>query len=239
MSRLALTSFFHGLGSSAPTGSPSSPTKLPNPAPAVAPPSAAGAVVMTVPGPKGERREVTKAYLIDAAQHANCNRTRDVLSLGKLASLWIATQTDAYQAEGLRGDLLNVNRQIAAYWLSDLMGRDLVKVLGISTVYALLPLVKRDSRTGVWTIRPGVEREAMELVAMASANRWNAHQAKEALAMLFPPRVKRQGKKGLHAKKVKRLQREIQKLAPDEFAELQDWLKTARPASSGRTSAAA
>jgi hypothetical protein len=154
-----------------------------------------------------------------------------MLYLGRLATLWVATQTDraaairelrhAYELAGLAGEILNVNRQIAAWQLHQLFDSEVVKGLGVSTIRALLPLVKRDCKTGAWTIRPGVEQAARELVARTAAEHSNPQQAREAVARLFPPRKRRFQKQ---PRRVGRIQREIRHLSPAELAELRDWL---------------
>jgi hypothetical protein len=122
---------------------------------------------------------------------------------------------------GLAGEVLNVNRQIAAWQLHQLFDGEPVKGMGVSTIRALLPLIKRDSKTGSWTIRPGIETQAREVVARTAAERWNAQQAREAVAKLFPPRRRRNKKQ---PRRVGRIQREIRHLSPAELAELRNWL---------------
>ena len=176
---------------SSPVAEPAAAQAPPRPAAASTP---AGAKPAASAGPKPA--EVTKEIVVAQAMVTDSHRTLDILKFGKLACDWVRRQPDraqavreirqAMEAQGLRGDVLNVNRQIRAYALYDASDGKTIKSLGLSVVYALLPLVRRDSRTDVWTIRAGVEKQADELVARAAADRLSAVRVSQEVAAFFP-----------------------------------------------------
>ena len=179
--------------------------------------------------------EASDDRLLALATKADCNRTRDILILGRLASLRVARVPDRaavvqhirqlYEAADLRGDLLNVNRQIAAYQLSGVFGPEIVRRLGVSVVYALLPLIKRSSKTGIWTIHPGIEGQAHELVQRIASEHWTARQVQERVPTLFEPRAKHARKKG---RRLRRLKSQIRRLPVEELEELLLWAASLR-----------
>ena len=67
---------------------------------------------------------------------------------------------DRLKAEGIRGEMLRVNRIVAISWVARLFGYRQAKLLPVSTLRALLPLIKRHPRTGQWEIRSGVAGRA-------------------------------------------------------------------------------
>ena len=96
---------------------------------------------------------------------------------------------DRLKAEGIRGEMLRVNRIVAISWVARLFGYRQAKLLPVSTLRALLPLIKRQPRTGLWEIRKRVAGRAEALWARIGAERLSAAAVREAVKDLRPPRV--------------------------------------------------
>ena len=150
------------------------------------------------PAPK-----VTLGVLVDAWVRADCEASARVVRLGAMADTWIGEQlrhcvsraeavrriVDRLKAEGIRGEMLRVNRIVAISWVARLFGYRQAKLLPVSTLRALLPLIKRQPRTGLWEIRKRVAGRAEALWARIGAERLSAAAVREAVKDLRPPRV--------------------------------------------------
>ena len=134
---------------------------------------------------------------------ADSEASARVVRLGAMADTWIGEQlrhcvsraeavrriVDRLKAEGIRGEMLRVNRIVAISWVARLFGYRQAKLLPVSTLRALLPLIKRQPRTGLWEIRKRVAGRAEALWARIGAERLSAAAVREAVKDLRPPRV--------------------------------------------------
>ncbi len=222
---------------------------LPGAAPAAAaapagakPATPAGAKPAASDGATAAPSEVTDELLLAKARKADCNRTRDMAVLGKLAHRRAMDESDRaatlryirqlYLDAGLTGDAANVRKQIYCFGLAECFGGERITALPASTAQELFRLVCWERRTGVWGIRMGLEAGAHDLLANACGQQWKTMQVREAVtALLGPPRARRHKKSP--PRQVAKLRRQIERLwstSPEEFAELYDWLQALRTA---------
>jgi DNA-directed RNA polymerase specialized sigma24 family protein len=190
----------------------------PRPAPAEAGaggqgPQAVGATdaalkaIITMPtggGSKPTRQRVTKEFYFTECLKADFNEVRDFLRLGHIAHLWCSAQPDyeaaidqlrEYNRSGnLDGNALRTREQIACWHVSELFDRETVLALRRSTIRKLVPLIKRDTKTHAWSIRPTIENEARALVKRSLAEHWNVVTTSQEVCALVNPR-KRVAKK--------------------------------------------
>jgi hypothetical protein len=209
---------------------------LPGPAPAAAVSAGpAGAVVSTgAPAPGGqkpERRRVTKDLYFDESVKADFHEARDLLRLGQIAHVWCDAQLDYAKAigelrqfnatGGLEGKALRTREQIAAWHVHELFDGKTVEQLSRSAICKLIPLIKRDTKTHAWAIRPGIESRAKELVVLALAEHWSVKATAEKVAAL----VRRKRPATKKADRVQKLQSQIKRLAPEQRLQLLHWLQ--------------
>ncbi len=170
----------------------------PGPVAAASLPAAAG----PAPPPAAAPR-VTLGRLVAAWLAADQATTARVVHLGYWADQWVAEQArhavarpaairhivERLKAEGLRGEALRVNRIIALYWVVHLFGSKPAKTLPVSTLRALLPLIKRQPRTGQWAIRAALSAQSRALWAWILAEKPTAAAVRLKVLELRPARV--------------------------------------------------
>jgi hypothetical protein len=147
--------------------------------------------------------KLTLSRLVAEWLEADRGSAARVVRLGWLADQWIAQQArhavarpdavrrivERLREEGLRGELLRVNRVVALYWLAHLFGYKAAKGLPLSTLRAMLPLIKRQPRTGLWVVRAAKAAEAKALWARIVAQKPTAAAVRAEVSKLRPPRL--------------------------------------------------
>ena len=146
---------------------------------------------------------VTLGVLVDAWVRADSDASARLVRLGAMADAWIAEQArhavarpdavrrlvERLRAEGLKGETLRVSRIVALSWLARLMGYAQAKTIAVSTLRALLPLIKRQARTGQWQVRPPLKDRAAALWARILAEGLSAAAVRVEVLKLRPARV--------------------------------------------------
>jgi hypothetical protein len=125
-----------------------------------------------------------------------------VCRMGWMYGEWIAEQArnhvirenavkrigETLDRRGTGGTLRHVNRCIRIYQVAHLFGYKLAKTLPLTTLLALTPLIKRNSRTELWAIRAGLKTRALALWQRIHAEKLSAAAAGAEVDVLQPPR---------------------------------------------------
>ncbi len=154
--------------------------------------------------PKSRNPEIpTLGNLVAAWVRGDTEAAARLVRLGAMADAWIAEQArhavprpeairrivERLKSEGIRGESLRVNRIVAISWVARLFGYQTAKQLPVSTLRALLPLIKRQPTTAQWHIRPALKDSAIALWARIQAEHLSAAAVRAESLKLRPARI--------------------------------------------------
>ena len=156
------------------------------------------ATIAQRPAPK-----ITLGLLVAAWIKGDTEASARVIRMGQMADAWLADQADhavarpnairhlvdRLKTEGLRGESLRVSRIVAISWVGRLFGYSRAKTLPLSTLRALLPLIKRQPRSGKWQIRAMLKDRALALWVRIGAECLSAAAVRDEVTRLRPPRI--------------------------------------------------
>jgi hypothetical protein len=125
------------------------------------------------------------------------------IRLGDLANRWIRRQLtervqpdracavkaihDALAADGLAGEAVRVNRFVGIYHVARLLGPTEAEQVQVTTLRALLPLVRRD-KYGQWSLRTSYRDATIALWQRIQPERLSAAAVHQAVREIRPPR---------------------------------------------------